>query len=346
MRSVSRSGFLSLLLVLAWTRPATLHAAEPDQPEPKSAVPTKPLAPDEVEMAFLEESADDVYDPAVGGGREVYNTQVRLVFRFSGQRWLAYDQLFGRHVTSATLHTVEEDLSATTRTWYLVASFRDTREPQVKNLKSSGFIRYSPWFAQGDLRMPSPSGWVQRLTGPVKDFPLDLGPRDQAYAGWTGAPVRRPVVLLSRPNLSDPEKWQPLAGPQLRKEVPPEVFRALTLAPGKGLTPTSLTLHQPSEGLYWDKQVFYGANDVETKVEYVSDKGDRLYGVSFKPDALVDEGDDAHAVLLCLGERLRTTIPRQVVERDRQRRFRRRRQNGIYLPVYAGERRRIRDLLE
>ncbi len=53
---------------------------------------------------------------------------------------------------------------------------------------------------------------VQSILTPASELPV-VGKADGHFAGSDGLPVRRPLVVVSRPNFSDPDHWKPREPP-------------------------------------------------------------------------------------------------------------------------------------
>lgn len=60
--------------------------------------------------------------------------------------------------------------------------------------------------------------------------PPQVKNKSQSFAGWCGAPDIRPLVVVSKPNFSDPEKWKAFEPPSKYKET---LYPFLKIAVGR-----------------------------------------------------------------------------------------------------------------
>ncbi len=111
---------------------------------------------------------------------------------------------------------------------------------------------------------PQPTDWFyarDKLFLPVGKAP-SVTNSTKAFAGWCGAPHTRPLVLVSKPNVSDPAGWKPfLVGPEYKQKL----YVALKLVLGRANVRNCKSPYENIGRLYE-----YQADDVKLYTGYRS----------------------------------------------------------------------------
>ncbi|HET9410133.1 MAG TPA: hypothetical protein VFO39_23050 [Candidatus Sulfotelmatobacter sp.] len=126
---------------------------------------------------------------------EPHYRSVRVVFSKFGTDWKAFPTGCYGQKCAAQFPAVEE--------WTIAFDGREIGRVSTRN--------------SGDSRFYSEVG-QQSITsmGP----PPTVGKPSQDFAGWVDQPVLRPLVAVSKPNYSDPERWRPF-------QLPAEIAKRL-----------------------------------------------------------------------------------------------------------------------
>jgi hypothetical protein len=125
--------------------------------------------------------------PGVYVGERSSN-HVRVVFRKDGSNWTAF---FSECPDVHCLQTISSDYPRES-VWHI--SFSGREVGQVTARTPASFPFYSHIGLQDIIS-----------TGPVPT----IGEPSDAYGGYTGASVHRPLVAVSEPYFRDPETWRP-----------------------------------------------------------------------------------------------------------------------------------------
>jgi hypothetical protein len=122
----------------------------------------------------------------------------RVLFLKEAIAWRALDD-----------HATVKNLSLDSVTWTVVFESRNLGSIRIADPNPSATF-VNPWHYKRDKRFDLPT---DQKVPTIKNEP-------QAFGGWCGVPKHRPLVLVSQPKSSDPEKWKPfLPGPAHRQKL-------------------------------------------------------------------------------------------------------------------------------
>ena len=219
-------------------------------------------ASNEAEIGILEDWPSSEWsrdDPSLA---ETYVPQVRLAFRFTEGKWLAFRQDFKDSEALATAHTY----FAGTRKWTAVL-----HGEKKGALVSAPTTQYSCYDQIG-----------VHTIAEGQDIP-DAGPRTEQYSGWPGYRVKRPLVLVSGPFFKDPEGWTAASA---TRRVPKRVAR-LFVESIQGSEDDEQEMPAPLSQLIRRR-------DLGVRTVYRSREGMSLLGVQYQEAGTVfDRLDDA-----------------------------------------------------
>ncbi len=188
---------------------------------------------------------------------------VRVLFRERGQEWLALNS-----------EESSREISLADISW--TVAFDGKRLGSIKTV-DPGFSSPYPWTYPRD-----------RLLVLAPDQPVpSIANRQEHFGGWCDAPANRPLVVISRPNSEDPQRWKRFTpDPTVRNQV----FSHFAGAAGKANTCESEDLENPS---LWR----YSADDLVFSGSYQDRAGRTLVGLRLDPARNQCDGprDDAWA---------------------------------------------------
>ena len=122
-----------------------------------------------------------------------------------------------------------------------------------------------------------PGDHLQQLERPV--LAPHLANRRHQFAGWCGAPSLRPLVVVSEPNVGDPERWRPYTPDSTERRALFPYFRKV-----------ADTVYQCASIDAQAKRWQYRDRDLRFERSYISSTGRKLIALGFNPAAYRCDG--------------------------------------------------------